>query len=343
MTRVIPYRPSWVDWLIDKVDRLPGPSWIYYILAGVIVVLPGFLIQADAGHPLVFSGFMLHAALASANFALIHYLDLRAASAFEVIKPALKAEGEKADDLYYRLTTLPAGPTILASICGVLTILVLISFFPLMSLIETLNMPLVRDSMIYVVVTSILTWWVAGALVFHTVHQLRMVNWIYLMHIKVDLFQLSPLFALSGVSARTGIGFNLITALMALVGGPAFYLAPVALISTLGAFAVIGVVTFALPLLGVHRLMVDEKERLQDETGQRLEIALKELDKLMDRWDMGDMDAMNKLINSLETRQNIIERISTWPWRPDTLRTVVSLFFAPILLILIQLILQQVF
>jgi hypothetical protein len=33
-----PYPKSWIDRLIQWIDRLPGPSWVFYVL-GVLVLM----------------------------------------------------------------------------------------------------------------------------------------------------------------------------------------------------------------------------------------------------------------------------------------------------------------
>lgn len=34
-----PYPPSWLDWLIARIGRLPGPPWIFYLAVMVILAL----------------------------------------------------------------------------------------------------------------------------------------------------------------------------------------------------------------------------------------------------------------------------------------------------------------
>lgn len=128
---------------------------------------------------------------------------------------------------------------------------------------------------------------------------------------------------------------------MALTAIPAMDIAPLLITLTLSFFAAIGVVAFVTPLFGIHRLMVDEKERMVDEAGARLKTALDGLDARMDDGDLSDIVALHNMIESLELRVRVVERIPTWPWRPETLRAVISLFFAPLLLLVLQLALQQ--
>lgn len=34
-----PYKPSWVDYFLDRIDRLAMPNWLFYLLLYVFAVL----------------------------------------------------------------------------------------------------------------------------------------------------------------------------------------------------------------------------------------------------------------------------------------------------------------
>ncbi len=44
-----PYSPSWVDGLTAWVDRLPGPTWAFYVLVGGAYSLLFLLVEAGLG------------------------------------------------------------------------------------------------------------------------------------------------------------------------------------------------------------------------------------------------------------------------------------------------------
>ena len=123
-----PYPPSWYDRLSRRIDRLPGPSWLAYLLLGVagMLVLTGVQMLPGAYHPGKY--LVLHLFLGS-QFAyllgLMRLLDRSAAAALDTFRPVFdlprrSREGhvEKAstlEELRYRLTVLPSRPALWSS------------------------------------------------------------------------------------------------------------------------------------------------------------------------------------------------------------------------------------
>jgi hypothetical protein len=48
-----------------------------------------------------------------------------------------------------------------------------------------------------------------------------------------------------------------------------------------------------------------------------------------------------KVISVLETERDMLKRISTWPWQPETLQFLMTALLLPLLLWIIQYVLQQ--
>jgi hypothetical protein len=53
------------------------------------------------------------------------------------------------------------------------------------------------------------------------------------------------------------------------------------------------------------------------------------------------MDDMNKALASLETERNLLTRIPTWAWQPEALRGLVVALVLPLVLWLVQALLQR--
>jgi hypothetical protein len=85
-------------------------------------------------------------------------------------------------------------------------------------------------------------------------------------------------------------------------------------------FAVVSIVTFMWPLLGVHDRLVKEKQRLLRERSQLLEAMIVELHSRVKAGELHSRDELHVFISSLENEQSMLTRIPTWPWRPGTLR-----------------------
>ena len=361
---VPPYPPSWFDRLTAAVDRLPGPAWLSYM---AIAALGTSLFVAAAatggdyrpGQLLAFHVWI--AGQLAYMLALMHYLDRSAGSALDSFRPVLedgrpaersaKADASTFADLRYRLTTLPPWPTWLATLAGAafgfsLPFLFLGSWLKAADLLSvsatfapfglsTTSLFFVRFIQVYFILTEA----VAGTLVFHTVHQLRLISRVYASQTRLNLYRLQPLYAFSVPAGLTSAGLVVYT-----YGW--FGTAPLLLSEPIGRvlglfFTAVAAMTFAWPLLGIHRRLVDEKKRLLAESAAKFEATVDELHRRIDKKALTSMDDLNKTLSSLEIEQAALRRIPTWPWEPGTLRGVIAALGLPIIIWLIQYGLQR--
>jgi hypothetical protein len=101
------------------------------------------------------------------------------------------------------------------------------------------------------------------------------------------------------------------------------------------------VATFLFPLLGIHRHLAREKDRMLHEAGTRLEAGVAELHRRMDGNELARMDDLNKALASLEIERAALERVPTWPWERGTVRSLVAALLLPVAVWLVQLLLGQ--
>jgi hypothetical protein len=338
-----PYAPSWVDRFTDWLARLPGPSWSYYLGLGLVLFLAqAIVLWVEGAFPS--DTLPAHGYLAGAIafiLALFYYLDERAGAALAILHPALKASEKEYNELHYQLTTLPARSTLLASL-AVLTA-VLLSEVPggpyHLDALDTF--PISANLLRFLYLTC---WWVFGALMYHAVHQLRLINRIYTRHTHISLFQMKPLYAFSNLTAFTAGSLTLLPyGFLAVntVNQDVLANDPVTLVVIL-IIQFLAVVTFIWPQLGIHRLQTAEKARRLDEVSLRLEAAFVELHQRMDSEKVGEIDDLIKVITILETERNTLKGIPTWPWEPETVRLLITALALPLGLWILQFALQRV-
>ena len=86
-------------------------------------------------------------------------------------------------------------------------------------------------------------------------------------------------------------------------------------------FPIFAAVAFISPLMGVHRLLVDAKERALAENATALKIARTELYKLVKtRAPGGNQLNSTTHVIALRSERQALEHTPTWPWQPDTLQ-----------------------
>ena len=334
------YASSWLDRFNAWLARLPGPSWPYYFgIWLALVLLQHAVLWGEGAYP---AGAFLpnHTAIAALIpllLALSRFLDNRAGTALATLHPAMDAGEEEYRRLRYQLTTLSALPTFLVSLFAVAAIVSLNVLLGSIGDFGGLGAFPISRILIYLTYTS--AWWVLAAFLYHTIHQLRTINLIYTHHTRVNLFQMRPLYGLSGVTALTGVGLAAITWGWMVIN-PELWGNPISMAIVLP-ITVLALVAFVWPLLGIHRFLEDEKGRLLDECSLRIEAAIAELHRRVDNQELAGMDDLNKTIASLEIEQNLLEGIPTWPWRPETVRLLITALALPLGLWFIQYLLQR--
>jgi hypothetical protein len=172
---------------------------------------------------------------------------------------------------------------------------------------------------------------------YHTIHQLRIVSRIYTRHTRINLFQPGPLYALSNLTAATAIGIAVPTWLWFWLISSASRARYVSDVLPSLFFGTIIAVTFVWPLLGAHRLLIREKQRLQDEVGRRMGSTIGALNEAVDADEVGGAaGALTNMLNGLIVEQGVINKLRTWPWQPGTVGGVGIAYLAPLIIWLLQ-------
>lgn len=340
-----PYPPSWLDRLQTRLEqgRMP-PGAVYAALWAVPFLAITLSLWLDGTLAVgVLPSF--HAVLWGTGvlaLALMHYLDLSAAAALEAFRPALTVCDEAYADLAYRLTHLPAGRARWAALAGLAVAGAEVATLP-RGWREEVNLLSSAPGAIIEIGMYALGWVSLATLAYHTVHQLRVVHHVYRECTRINLFRLGPIYSFSWLTGRTAFGLALIPHLF-LLGSTELYSRP----AEPGWFAaVVGVTVlagfvFAWPLWGVHILLEREKARLVREVSSRFETAVLDLHASADARAYGQVDGLNKLISTLLLEQSALEKISTWPWRPETPRLLATALLLPLLAFVAQRVLASV-
>jgi hypothetical protein len=329
------YSPSWFDRLSTWVDILPIPYWLVYVLMSLILATVGLATLWLAGlEPFGAWDPVYTVVIIQISYVMIviHFLDKQALLVIDEFQPALKsAEQVRVPELKRLLSTLPARKTLL--VCFLFLLfglgLVLSAVFATDEFGSTVTVSYNQFGA-FTVLVMLLLWWNNGLIFYHTYHQLRVVNYIYTRLTIVHPFHQRELFAFSGFSARTGILFIAMT-----VPWVIFDPGPVSLVICI-VFSIFGLIAFISPLVGVHNILVREKDRLLDENGRQVEKAISKMMAELENKGEADLSKTNQTLSSLEQARGQIEGISTWPWKGETLRQLITAIILPLLIWLIQ-------
>ena len=336
------YLPSWFDHLKVWVERLPGPAWLFYLGGALILCgLRTILEWVDGTYPvgtldttLIFTSVWPWYGLAA-----IYYLDLAAGTALDGLGPILLGTEESHRRLRYQLTTMPARGALFASL-GALLLGALVYMLTLLdaSLAKHLEQHVAKTyglgtSPVVVGITLIAVLSVGGLFFYHTIRQMLLIRTITALHTDVAMFQLTPLYKLSRVTAATAAAWSggITIGALTIFTISQVLSDPVAVLIELGVIS-LALVTFVWPLLGIHRVLETEKSRLHLDARERMREAILELKRRQDKAEYESVGAMNDVLDALLKQQGVVDKISTWPWRTGTVGALATAVFLPLVI-----------
>ena len=336
---VPPYPPSWVNRLIDWIDRRPWPAWVSYaagvVLLGTVLKLAQWL-AGDAPMRAAFGPEALIFSFYPVYFvALLHYLDRQAKPALETFRPALGASQAEYALIEYELTTVPARGAWIATAFGIpLGFLFIFPGGAGSSPLQTL--PLEGLAVLYTIFTT-------GSffvLAFHTIRQLRRVSQLHAAARTINLLQPRPTYAFSRLTSRTAIGVLAFLYFDFLINPPTEGVW-LPYVTFTGAAVILMAAAFPLPLLGMHQRLTREKAKLEAEVNQSVESSYRELQRLVRSRSYARVGDLEKALSSSVMMRGVVARLSTWPWQPETFRGVLATVFLPVFIWLVQFSLQR--
>jgi hypothetical protein len=338
------YSPSWFDRFMTWVRRLPGPNWLAYLvmvglLAGVSVIIQ---MLENLSQPIVLQPiYLLTLFQIFYVLTLLDFINKRAEKALESYRPILQGDESQYISLKNRLTRLPARPTLR------LTIIVLL-FFTVLG-IGAFTTPMLNEELVsasaymftknpmgvysFLMITTV--WMVNVMFIYHTFRQLKAIDYAYTQCSDINLFRQDELYAFSNLSAATAIGLVLSSPIWVIVDRGLITL----IINIV--LAILAVIIFVSPLLGAHRMLKKQKDTLQKNSLEKKESLIMDLYSRIENKDLTDIENYERALSSLEKAHNEIEKISTWPWKTETIRQVIGALFLPVTIWMIQFYLNQ--
>ncbi|MEX2029635.1 MAG: hypothetical protein WD906_01510 [Anaerolineales bacterium] len=325
-----PYPPNFIHAVYAWLDRLPIPSWLFFALliptVGIAQHLvawnQGALAQGQFNFDLGTAGYYL-------GIFLIGIYVLKAApKALDEYRPLLDVTEEEYARLKYGFVTIPNGLGTLFFLVGLAS-----------GAVNGFSDMAVAPAVDYAFPQLRIGIWMIGTgasmlFGYQVVRQLRQMGRFYAMPKQVDLFNLRPLYGFSRYTAAVGIMFFAYIALPTL--DPTAYESQLVLATSASAVPLV-LLMFYLPLLGVHRRLVSEKERLLQEVASRIKTILERIHlAAFERQDYADVGGMRTVFSTLREEKETLEGLRTWPWRPGTLTGLLSALLVPILLALLR-------
>jgi hypothetical protein len=324
----MPYKPSWIDRITRAVARLRMPFLLVYLLAWLIYVLILTLLRWNER---VFPAGRLDVAdiIMSATgicfIALVHYLDEWARRKLAMFRSSIIVSDEDFELLGYQLTALPARPTLVAGLValsfGLLTFALVPRYYGF------LHIGYGSASAALQLANFLFSWFAFGGLCYHAYHQLRIGSTATANLVRINLFNLAPVYTFAGLTFRTALGWLIVAYAWAL-STPHLLANPV-IVATILFMQVVALLTFALPLLRSHDQIVERKMRLVDEISSRIESVVNEMSKADQESGEAQLTNLRELLPTLTMAEERVQKVATWPWRPGVFNSLLTVILLP--------------
>lgn len=336
-----PYAPSWFDRLLDWVDGLPGPVWVY--LAVLVVaqwLLTNALLWFNGKLPVGSFEVTLSFFVVIVPYVLGFWLYARGVTsrALDTFRPLLQMDDAAYARLKYELLTLPAGQT------GVLTLVFLVgSLLFLVWLSPTVyldysssNVNAILQYGIVIIPAQVFSF--LG--IYRAFYQLRRLTRIQRLATQINLYQAPPLYAFSSVTATISIGL-LLPAYYIFASRPEMALGSPIVLSSLVAAVLVAIAMFLLPLREMHNRIGRERARMLVEVNRRFENLVMLVRQAVDAGEFQKMEEWNKGLLNLVIERDTIEKFSSWPWERGTLTGFLTALILPVVLWIITRLLER--
>jgi hypothetical protein len=339
--RTRPYPPSFLDRFMRFIQRLSLPYGLTYL---ILFILQSILLHAlswiDGWLPLFTFDkiLLLYPMWLWGPMAIMTYLNSTAETALSTFSPLLDIEEDEIKSLKYQFTTMPNKGLIISSVFWLI--------FYVIAVVGTYANPAAnfgfsRSFLPINYAIGMISFCIGSAIYYHSVRQLVLVNRTVGMVRQFNLFQLDPIYALSRLTSRTGISWMALMAFTLLIFP--IQVAPGVSLIILIIQVILALAAFLLPLQKVHSRLVAQKRLLISKLNYRVESTFERLHQSIDNNQLVEGDLLNKVLAGLNMEHDFLKSLPTWPWRPGTLTSFLSALVLPVILLLIQLMIQQWF
>jgi hypothetical protein len=269
--------------------------------------------------------------------AMMHILDRIARQSLAQFHPASGLEANDYELFEYQLVTMPSRPVILNQLAGTVIFLGTVWLAPSYSGLISGN--LISDAIVYLIF-----WFNIGILLvsmYHHTRQLEMVSTLHQEAPSISIFDTIPIFAFSRLSFWAAV----LTVFIILPSIIIYQTTEENILFALPSIVGIGLamLVFFLPLHSLNQRLVNEKSARLGQVRQRIRDSIHELNQRVDCGDLSDIEAQNSQLAALVLEQEYLEKLRTWPWPRGTITRLLGLIALPVLLFILQLLIQRFF
>lgn len=324
---------------MDFVQRQRVPYWLTYLVLLIAEIgILHILAWADGWvSPYTFNPLMATFPVwLWVPMAIMTYVDSVSLQALSSFRSLLDITEEQFNGLNYEFTNMPSRGVFFSGLVWSVNYL-LINYLGFDATYAALGWGKIFAVLTFTV--GLVTFLTGSAIYYHSLQKLVLINRTVKMVKQFNLFRLDPVYAFSRVTSLIGISWMLMLTLTLLT-------LPIQLATEMGVALmaiqiILAIAAFVLPLWFVHRRLVSEKRGLIAELNLRVQAAMDNLHHALDNSEKDDVDHFSNALMGLGAEREVLAEIPTWPWRAGTLTGFLSAIVLPIVLFLIQFVIQK--
>ncbi len=331
----VPYPPSALNRLFQRVERLPGGGWWIYPLGYVLLVVyhhvalwiigsvPVWSLSLDGVPGIMYGPYGLGA---------MHVIFRATGPSMDAFRPASGLSDEEFARRRYELVTLPAGRIIVPLAIG--------AFVAVGSMLSAAPASLApyggtREAAFLVLGPAALFGYAVSVVsIYATGHILVLIHRLHLDASALDPFDTVPIFAFSRVTSIVGVAY-VFSAYYTFLFNAAFQVGNAVGLAMLAGIMLIGTASFIVPLWSIHGRLTDEKAGLEHGASQRAKTLQADLYRRVDSGNVAGIKDLTDAAAGIQAASERIAKLPTWPWPPQVLRGFLSAILLPVIVFLI--------
>ncbi len=323
--------PAWLYWFFDLLRRSPIPLWLLGLL---IIIIGGVAMHLDAwSKGLVpngqFNRYLTTVSLFNVGYiAVWMWLDARARVALAAFFRNQRKSQTEVEAVWADFVSIPTLTGTLIFLAGMsLGYLSLPQSMALQPLIGKV-LP-IWDLFSWIPITGLVF-----MLLYRTLRQAFLIPRFF-RAIDVDIFNPAPVYALSRFTSQAAVILFVVNYALLLSSLPDVLFTPLGFVYQI---LIVGssLIYFFAPLTSVNQRMREAKGNLLAELGGDVKRVVQRVHQGVDKLQFGKVNEMRTTIGALKDELEIVQKIPTWPWQPETLRNVLTPLLLPILIYLVQ-------
>lgn len=323
------YSPRWLSRFFEFLNSLPVPFWVLASAYVIVLAIVRHWIAWERG--LIPQGQINSFLVVNPVFSLglivaWQYMDRRAVQALNTFFAAGRKKSKAIAQITNQFLSLSPLPALVLFVAG--------GVMGYGGFLDAVTVD-PQAAQVWPAITILgysLTLGFTALLIYRVLHQVRMMRRL-LANIEADIFNPQRVYALSSYGAAMAIAIFLAQTIPSLPLSN-FFVTSGALIN-LYVIGIMLLLVFFVPLSEINKRMRANKESLLAEIGNDLKQMQARIHQAVSRKQFPEVDKMRGTLSVLREERELIQKIPTWPWQPETLRNLLTPFLIPVVVFLV--------